>query len=602
LALLCKKSLMTKIGAFLAFLGLSLSLFSQSLPVVKTFQHFTLDFNNEAVYAHAYEQSSHRVFICQRGSNRLLVFDISDLTKVRLVKSVSLATNGNKPNDVAVMGNTVAVITQNSLPQAQGKVAFFDTNANFLNQLSVGAQPKSITFGNGSNQLLIANEGAPSDDYTIDPIGSISIVNLFGANPAMLTQANVAQIDFTLLDTVAFNDNVRIFNNANQLPSVDLEPEQIIALSGGSQALVSLSENNALAIIDYATNTIDTVIGLGLKNFNLPNQGFDGSNLGAIKIDRQQRVFGLYNPAGIAAFTKAGSGYWLTTNQGTPRNYSAYSEVEVFKNLPLGASGFPNRSVQIRDSIIGQLEVSKELGKARNGFVHDSAVAFGGRSFSVWNNTGQLIWDSGDEIEQTLATLQAANFNANSFSNQSRKASSPAQGAQPNAIAIGTVDGVRYAFITLKEMGGILIYNLNNPSAPVFEQYLLDRDFNQPANDTAAGDLGPTKITFTPAGQSPNGIALLMVSSAVSGSFTIYQMGAGIGLPETKLNPNTAVWPNPSQGIFYTNSQEPLKIYNQQGQLVKETSGGESIDLSAAPAGFYLIQTAQGRALKVIKR
>jgi hypothetical protein len=198
--------------------------------------------------------------------------------------------------------------------------------------------------------------------------------------------------------------------------------------------------------------------------------------------------------------------------------------------------------------------------------------------------------------------LQAANFNANAVSNQSRKATSAAQGAEPNAIAVGVVDGVRYAFITLKQMGGILIYNLSNPFSPTFDQYLLNRDFSAPVNDTAAGDLGPNKVTFVQAGNSPNGIALLMLSNAVSGSFTVYEMGNGISLKENKLDPHTVVWPNPSQGVFYTNSQEPLKIYNQQGQLIKETKRGENIDLSDAPAGFYLIQTAQGRALKVIKR
>jgi len=590
----------------LIFIGCSLVIFlnarAQGLPLLKTYNYKTEVFGNDGVYAHAYEPQSHRIFIIQRNTNQLLILDISDLTKVRVVKQVSLAQGGAQPNDVAVAGNMVAVVTENNLPQAKGKVMLLDTNGNFQKQLDVGAMPRSVAFGNGGTHLLVANEGGPSDDYFSDPKGGVSVVAIFGTPPAQLTQTNVVTIDFSRWDTTQHHPDLRLFNNAGQMPSADLEPRKIAALSGSSKAVVTLGTNNGLAFIDFFSGTVDTAYGLGLKDMGVTNQGFDGGSTGAINIRPRSQIYALYNPTGVAHFKANGEDYFLTTNEGLPRDYSAFSEIQRFKNAPTSAAAFPNKNTWVEDSAIGMLEVSTELGKARNGFIHDSLVAFGARSFSVWNDSAQLIWDSGEEIEQTLAILQAPHFNSSANSNSSRKAESPKRGPQPNSVTVGSVDGVRYAFVTLKQMGGFLVYNLNNPNAPVFEQYVLDRNFSVPANDTAVGDLGPEKITFVPASQSPNGIALLMVSHAVSGSFSIYQLGQGIGLQERALNPYLSIWPNPSTGLFHTNAHQKLQIFNARGQLVQEVYQGEPINLTNAPDGFYLVQTQSGESLRILKK
>jgi hypothetical protein len=591
------------ISATLLFLGLLFGQAqAQNLPFAKTFQFQTKSFNTQAIYAHAYEPLSKRVFVLNRGANQMNILDLSDLNKVRFVRQISLTQVGARPNDVAVIGNIVAVISENNLKQANGRVAFFDTTGTFLNQLTVGPEPTALKFANGGTHLIITNQGSPSQDYFTDPPGSISVVAIFGTNPLQLNSTNVFSINFERLDTVAYDNRLRIFNNANQLPSIDIEPLQIGPVENTNLAAITLGTNNGLALIDYFNGTLDTVYGLGLKDNGLPNQGFDGSVVGNITIQPYSKIYSLYNPVGMASLLHNGASYFLTANQGLPRRYMAYDEVDSLKNIPLNPGAFPNRNTLVRDSVLGWLEVSKELGKAQNGFIHDSAVAFGGRSFSVWNDSAQLIWDSGDDFEQTIAALNAANFNASAVSNTSRKSQSVKQGPQPNSIAIGTVNGNRYAFITLKQMGGFFIYNLNDPTNPVFEQYISDRNFLVPANDTAAGDLGPEKITFVPAGDSPTGIALLLLSNSVSGSFSVYQVGQGIGLPSFENSGITQVWPNPSNGVYHTNQPQKFKVYNQSGSLIKEFKKHEEIDISEAPAGFYLITTASGRALKVIKK
>ncbi|MBK7692447.1 MAG: hypothetical protein IPJ31_15540 [Bacteroidetes bacterium] len=55
---------------------------------------------------------------------------------------------------------------------------FLDTNGNYLNQVNAGAMPDMITFNHSSTKVYTANEGEPNGAYTVDPEGSITVVDL----------------------------------------------------------------------------------------------------------------------------------------------------------------------------------------------------------------------------------------------------------------------------------------------------------------------------------------------------------------------------------------------------------------------------------------
>ena len=61
---------------------------------------------------------------------------------------------------------------------------------------------------------------------------------------------------------------------------------------------------------------------------------------------------------------------------------------------------------------------------------------------------------------------------------------SPMSGPKPEGIAVGTVDGVEYAFVGLEEISGIMTFDITNPEAPEFVQYENNRIFD-PANWTS---------------------------------------------------------------------------------------------------------------------
>ena len=76
----------------------------------------------------------------------------------------------------------------------------------------------------------------------------------------------------------------------------------------------------------------------------------------------------------------------------------------------------------------------------------------------------------------------------------------------------------------LERISGVMVYDITTPTAPEFVQYADNRDFTQPTNTAAAGDLGPEGLLFISEENSPNGKPLLLVANEVSGTTTVYEI------------------------------------------------------------------------------
>ncbi len=70
----------------------------------------------------------------------------------------------------------------------------------------------------------------------------------------------------------------------------------------------------------------------------------------------------------------------------------------------------------------------------------DQIITYGGRSFSILDDTGKIIFDSADIIERVTALIPGA-FDDTRSDNK---------GAEPEGITIGTVGGKTYAFVGLE--------------------------------------------------------------------------------------------------------------------------------------------------------
>jgi hypothetical protein len=153
----------------------------------------------------------------------------------------------------------------------------------------------------------------------------------------------------------------------------------------------------------------------------------------------------------------------------------------------------------------------------------DQLYTLGGRSFSIRSAAGALVYDSGDQFEQIASQAFPATFNASNDDN-TFDSRSDNKGPEPEGVAVGEVYGHVFAFIALERIGGIMAYDVTDPTNPRFVQYVNNRNFGAAPNTAAAGDLGPEGVHFVKFNDSPTGNPLLIVANEVSGTTTVYEV------------------------------------------------------------------------------
>jgi 2',3'-cyclic-nucleotide 2'-phosphodiesterase/3'-nucleotidase/5'-nucleotidase len=501
------------------------SLLAISLAPIGTYA--TGIFNGSAAEIVAHDRETQQLFVVNFAEASIDVLDIRDPSDPTLVNTIDLSSLGS-PNSAAFHRNVLAValedLSDNTLP---GKVAFFKANGQMVNVLTVGSLPDMVTFTPDGKYLLVANEGQPNDAYTVDPQGSVSIIPIDKrgiGNVRTLVDADVVTAGFE-----AFNDDlaalkaagVRIFGPGATVAE-DLEPE-FIAVSDDSQtAYVTLQENNAYATVDIATGTVTEIVPFGYKDFS-SGDGLDASDRDNEINITNWPVSGMYQPDAIVAYTVAGETYLLTANEGDARAYTGFSEEVRVGDLTLDPIAFPDAASLQQNANLGRLRVTNQLGDKDQDGDFDALYAYGGRSFSIWDLSGQQVFDSGGDFEQITAAAFPAFFNASNANNNFDDRSDD-KGPEPEDVALGVVEGRTYAFIALERIGGVMVYDVTDPSSPSFVQYINNRDFTQPVNIAAAKDLGPEGMVFISAHDSPTHTPLLVVANEVSGTTTIFEI------------------------------------------------------------------------------
>ena len=457
-------------------------------------------------------------------------------------------------NSLAISNDLLAIAVQNDDKQAAGAVAFYGLDQNgtatFQKAVIAGALPDNVVFSADGKYALAANEGEPSSDYTNDPEGSVTLIAIDNGVAAD-TATQITFSDFNQGGSRAseLGSMVRI-SHPNATVAQDLEPEYIAVSSDSTKAYVAMQENNAVAVIDLATARVDSIWGLGYKDHSVSGNGLDASNKDdAINIRTYSNLYGAYMPDTIASYRIDGVNYLVTANEGDSREYIydgvTQSECEQaghtyddgdciswidearIKDFTLDSSVFQDADMLQDSAVLGRLKAITTEGLSQDGQSYTKLVAFGTRSFSIFNaDSGELVFDSGDDFEQTTAiVLGETGFNANNDENGFDNRSDD-KGPEPEALAIGKVGNEVYAFIGLERVGGIMQYRITNPKAPVFVNYLTNRDYQVDIanNVSAAGDLAPEGMKFVAAEHSPTGAALLIVGNEVSGTASVYEI------------------------------------------------------------------------------
>jgi hypothetical protein len=487
----------------------------------------TGQFDESAAEIVAHDPDTQQLFVVNAEKGAIDVLDISDPTAPSFV--TTLDAEGTV-NSVAVRDGFIAAAVENDPSQLPGWVQFFAIDGfGEAAMVEVGALPDMLTFTPDGTKVVVANEGEP-DGYCVDdpedagdPEGSISIIDV-SAGVANVVQDDVSTADFTAFDDDADDlraAGVRIFGPGATVAQ-DLEPEYVVVDADSTTAWVTLQENNALAIVDLDAATVTDIAPLGFKDHSMAGNALDPSNRDDAIAIANWPVRGMYMPDGMDAYEFGRRTYIVTANEGDARDYDCYSEEIRIGDLDLDPTVFPNAAELQQNANLGRLNSTTSF--ETEGELTTELYSYGARSFSIWDEAGGLVFDSGDDFEQITAERLPAQFNSNNDDNDSFDSRSDDKGPEPEAVEIATVYSKTYAFIGLERVGGIMVYDITTPRNPRFVEYVNRRDFSVDAEASDAGDLGPEGLTFIAPGDSPNGRPLLVVANEVSGTTTIFQI------------------------------------------------------------------------------
>jgi DNA-binding beta-propeller fold protein YncE len=497
----------------------------------------------------AHDPVTKRLFVVNGAQGTLDVLDFSKADQPALIQTINSTTlwaEAGGINSVAVNNGFVALAVQASVKTNPGKVIVLRaSDLSVAGSAEVGALPDMLTFTPDGKTILVANEGEPNSygqADSVDPVGSIGVIDVSGLSatgaPIVLPVRIAGFESFNSQKDALLAAGVRIFGPGARVDQ-DLEPEYITVSADGKTAYVTLQENNALAVVDIAKASVTAIKPLGMKDHSLAGQGMDVSNedggtntnsgTPTIRI-APVPVKGLYMPDAIASYTVDGKTYLVTANEGDAREYTGIPggredpRVRDYCVSGFDTSVFGSAAATLgNDSNLGRLRITMFPGGTRTGKNNsgqcNELVAFGSRSFSIWDADAKLVFDSGDQLEQITKDLSNVAFNA-SNDNNTLDDRSPAKGPEPEAVVVGKFGSKHYAFIGLERVGGVVVYDVTNPQRPIFETYLNTRT-------GATGDRGPEGLALIKAENSPTGKPLLVVANETSGTTAVLEIRLG---------------------------------------------------------------------------
>jgi DNA-binding beta-propeller fold protein YncE len=311
------------------------------------------------------------------------------------------------------------------------------------------------------------NYGAPA----LDPVGSVSIID-------MNTR--------TVAATAGFTGVTQTGANIRTNTGMDFEPEYIAVNSAGTKAYVTLQEANAIGVLDLNTNSFEKVVGLGVKDFSLAGNSIDPLNNGTVSFI-SANVKGLYMPDGIATYEANGATYLVTANEGDFRE----DDGDRSAASTLGAvAPLNNLRVSNTDSSAGDL------------------FAAGARSFSIRDANGNIVFDSGDQLDKKAAELGIYD-----------DARSRDKGVEPEGVSIFDIAGRKVAAIGLERTlkSAVALYDITDPANASFLQMIV-----------TDGDLSPEGLQAF----ERNGKLFLSIANEVSNTTTLYSI-TPVPEPET---------------------------------------------------------------------
>ena len=532
---------------------------NQTINLSQAGRYLSGVFDESAAEIVTYDPSTKQTFVVNANSGKIDVLNTIDISSPTLNTSIDVASNvginAGSANSVAVYNGLLAVAMDNDTKTDNGWIVFYKTaDLSFIKKIEVGALPDMVMFTPDGTQLVAAMEAEPDEGYINDPEGMVSVIDITW-NGATLT-TNLTNIGFTDFNVAGSRHAelptelslAGIGASGKSSVAEDLEPEYVAINESSTKAYIALQENNGIAVINLMNKTVEKIYALGFKDHSLVENAMDIDDKDDAVNIKSYPIKDMYMPDGMTTFEKDGTTYLLTANEGDDRDdwlegYSNNSNCiaagyyaddgeckDTLKLKKLSDSDMTLKAgseLEAKKEAMENLKFSYQMTKQMNGGSAtdvETIYSYGGRSFSIWDMTdGHLVWDSGKFFETKTAEIYGLDFN-NTNSKNKAESRSTKKGPEPEAVVVGTINTKSYAFIALERMGGIMVYEITDPTSPVFIEYLNNRNLQVDPATADAGDLGPEGLKFVSADNSPNGKPMLIVGNEVSGTTTFYQI------------------------------------------------------------------------------
>lgn len=352
-------------------------------------------------------------------------------------------------NSIAIHNGIAAFAIESTVNrELPGIVQFYNTSTRSLtsgvNSVAVGSLPDMLTFSADGSKLLVANEGTPNSYPSItDPTGGVSIIRM--SDRTVTTVGLGGSIPTTgsgLRGAVPFN----------------YEPEYIAVNKAGTKAWVTLQEHNAIATLDLATQQFTGITGLGLKDYSLTQNAIDSTDRPSTPLTialTPVNLKGAYQPDAVVSYETGGKTFLVMANEGDAQDEDPSGDIARASTISaLGITGDAAR-----------INVIKDMSSPGN------VVTMGGRSFSIRDTDGTIVFDSGNILE--------AQAIARGIYDDGR---SDDKGVEPEGVALQSINGRTFAFIGLERTtkGAVAIFDITDPANASFVDMIVTDGTNRP--------------------------------------------------------------------------------------------------------------------------
>ena len=478
----------------------------------------------------------------------------------------------------------------------------------------------AVYVGNGKFMVLERDSSTPDDGNTgkkyvfeININGATNIIGTDISSKDESTGPEDKTLEMMTADDLAAAGIVPVAKTkVTNLPSIGYlpsdKPEGLAVLPNGDIAV--MNDND----FGLAGAGVSDASSLGILRFQ-GNYGFDASDRDE-EIEIESRpTLGMYQPDAITSFMVNGKTYLATANEGDARDYDGYSEEDRVDDLTLDPTEYPNAAALQDENDLGRLKTTTANGDEDGDGDVDQIYSYGARSFSIWDENGNLVFDSGDDFEQITADIIPDYFN--SQGDDRKKNRSDDKGPEPEAITVSEINGNLYAIIGLERVGGFFVYNVNDPYNAEYVTYFFNRDFSLEPEEDVAGDIAPEDVLVISAEDSPTGNAIIVSAAEVSGTISLFEATAGPGFGgdtppvafiETEQAADVAlsIFPNPVVENINVNldmeveGAAKIAVLDQNGRLVmlrhyaKLDAGQQTLQYNANnwPAGIYYLSVS----------